>query len=287
MNVKVKKVTLDWNDLPSGLTWYFIGAPKTGKTTQASRWHKEGNKKVLLLDTDLGADFVKDANIIPITSLNAPKRPVVKDGKQVVKNGKKVFEIVPPIERGHYHRTGKEKGTPMETYSVQEVFLWLKENEGKLEYGTIVIDTIDQINEWIEDIVKTDMGLDNIADADWGTGWAKARKRNLDVVKRIQNYCKKNGIDLVLISHSKPTAVADGKVQLSPELPRGLAQGLTARADVIGYTTADKSDGKYYISFEAYDERTVGSRIKPLAQKKLLFDYQTIINEIKSYKEEE
>ena len=40
------------------------------------------------------------------------------------------------------------------------------------------------------------------------------------------------------------------------------------------------------ISFEGYDERMVGSRLRPLAQKLLPFDYDSIIKEINSFKEE-
>ena len=76
-------------------------------------------------------------------------------------------------------------------------------------------------------------------------------------------------------------------LEWAPELPRGLGYGLAAKADVIGYSTASKEDGGYYISFEAYDERVVGSRLRPLAQKVLPFNYDAITKEILSYKEEE
>ena len=97
---------------------------------------------------------------------------------------------------------------------------------------------------------------------------------------------KKKGGNLVLVSHSKTSQMQDGKVQLAPELPRGLGYALAAKADVIGYSTASKEDGKYYISFETYDERVVGSRLKPLAQKVLPFEYEAVSNEILKYKED-
>ena len=40
------------------------------------------------------------------------------------------------------------------------------------------------------------------------------------------------------------------------------------------------------MSFQAYDERTVGSRLKPLAQKTLPFSYKSIKEEILNYEEE-
>ena len=112
------------------------------------------------------------------------------------------------------------------------------------------------------------------------------KKKNLDIVKKFQALCKALGRNLVIISHAKTTVITDGKSQLGPELPRGLSYALTATADVIGYATASKEDGKFYISFQAYDERTVGSRLKPLAQKVLEFDYSSVMNEIIKYKEE-
>jgi hypothetical protein len=54
------------------LTWYFIGQPKTGKTTAAANWSSKGAEGVLVIDTDLGADFVDGANVVTVTSLNPP-----------------------------------------------------------------------------------------------------------------------------------------------------------------------------------------------------------------------
>mgnify|MGYP006400603297 FL=1 len=125
-----------------------------------------------------------------------------------------------------------------------------------------------------------------MGEGNWGADWGLARRKNLDIVIKFQKFIKQHGGNLILISHSKATTITDGKAQLSPDLPRGLGYSLTAKADVIGYTTASKDDGKFYISFKSYDERTVGSRLRPLAQKDLLFDYNTISKEILTYKEE-
>ena len=288
MDISVRKVSTDWSKLPYGLTWYFIGQPKTGKTTQASKWSDKGSEGVLLIDTDLGSDFVNEANTVTVTSLNTPTRPQMVDGKQVTKGCKPVIESVPNKERGYYSRTGDDIGKPMEVYSMVEVYFWLKENLKSLPYDTIVIDTIDHINRWIEAEVCDERGQAAMGEgASWGADWAQARKKNLDIVKKFQTLCKQLGRNLILISHAKTTVITDGKSQLGPELPRGLSYALTATADVIGYATASKEDGKFYVSFKAYDERTVGSRLKPLAQKVLDFDYNSVMNEILKYKEQE
>ena len=288
MDIQVRKVSTDWSKLPKGLTWYFIGQPKTGKTSQASKWSDKGAEGVLLIDTDLGSDFVNNANTVTVTSLNTPTRPKMLEDKQVTKDGKPVIEAVPHDERGYYNRTGDKIGEPMQVYSMIEVYFWLKENLKSLPYDTIVIDTIDHINRWIEAEVCDERGQAAMGEgASWGADWAQARKKNLDIVKKFQTLCKALGRNLVLISHAKSTVVTDGKSQLGPELPRGLSYALTASADVIGYATASKEDGKFYVSFKAYDERTVGSRLKPLAQKVLDFNYDSVMKEILKYKEQE
>jgi len=272
--------------MPAGLTYLIIGQPKTGKTTAVSRWSSKGADGVLLIDTDLGSDFVKDANVVTVTGLNAPMRPVLHEGKQVVKNGQPSNEVVPPEERGFNIRSGKEKGKPLAVYSMIEVYNWISKEWDKLPYDTIAIDTIGEVNSWIEQSVIHELGITAMGEGQWGADWGKARRKNLDVIKRFQDLMKKKGGNLILVSHSKTSQLQDGKVQLGPELPRGLGYSLAAKADVIGYTTASKEDGKYYISFEAYDERVVGSRLKPLAQKVLPFEYSAISNEILKYKEE-
>ena len=125
-----------------------------------------------------------------------------------------------------------------------------------------------------------------MGDGSWGADWAAAKKKNADIVKKLQDFLKKVGGNLILISHAKQTAMTDDKAQLAPSLPSGLGRTLCAKADVIGYATVNKSTQEYEVSFEGYDERMVGSRLKPLANKALPFDYESVINEIKTFKEE-
>lgn len=285
--LNIQKVKTDWqNDLPGGLTWYFIGQPKSGKTTQAASWSKGGSESVLVIDADLGADFVDKANVVTCCGLNPPVRIKKVDGVAVTKDGQEVIEIVPTNERGFYYRSGEKKGTQCHVYSLAEILSDLMKNWDEYPYDTVVIDTIDQVNGWIEDVVKADQGIANMGDGSWGSDWAAAKRKNADIVKKLQDFMKKVGGNLILTSHAKQTAMTDDKVQLSPNLPSGLGKVLCAKADVIGYATIDKSTQEYLVSFEGYDERMVGSRLAPLAQKLLPFNYEAVINEIKSYKEE-
>ena len=285
--LNINTVSTKWSDdLPGGITWYFIGQPKSGKTTQAASWSKLGNKGVLVIDTDLGADFVDKANVVTCCALNPPVRTKMKDGVPEVKNGQEIIEIVPTDERGFYYRGGPNVGKQCHVYSLAEILADLMKNWDEYPYDTVVIDTIDQVNTWIEDVVKADQGIENMGDGSWGADWAAAKKKNADIVKKLQDFMKKVGGNLILISHAKQTAMTDDKAQLSPSLPSGLGRVLCAKADVIGYATVNKSTQEYEISFEGYDERMVGSRLLPLANKALPFDYESVINEIKTFKEE-
>ena len=284
--LKIQTIKTDWSgELPGGLTWYFIGQPKSGKTTQASSWSAKGSKGVLVIDADLGADFADKANVASCCFLNPPVREKEKDGIKITKGGEAVLEIIPPEERGFYYRSGDNKGKPMPAYSLAEIISDLIKHWDKYPFDTIVIDTIDQVNSWIETAVKKEMGIKELGEGSWGSDWAACKRKNADIVKKLQDFLKKVNGNLILTSHSKQTAVTDDKIQLSPNLPSGLGRVLCAKADVIGYTTINKEDNSYEISFEGYDERMVGSRLKPLAQKQLPFDYKKIMEEIKSYKE--
>lgn len=276
MQIQTRTVSTNWSDTIGGLTWYFIGQPKTGKTTAAANWSSKGAKGVLVIDTDLGADFVDGANVVTVTSLNPPFEGEGDDRK-----------VVPPLERGFYHRVGPDKGKPMEVYSLFEVYTWIKNSWTELGYETIVIDTIDTINEWIQEAVCEEMNISTMGEGDWGSDWGKARKKNVDIVKRLQLLMKQHSSNLILTSHSKQSQMNDGKVQLSPELPRGLGYALCARADVIGYSTVVKDKPVPMVSFQAYDERTVGSRLKPLNGLVLPFTYTDVTKAITEYKEDE
>jgi len=285
--IQVNTIQTDWSSgVPAGLTWYFIGQPKTGKTTQASRWNDGGSKNVIVLDTDLGADFVEDANVIPIIAVNPPERPVMKGGKRVIRDEMIMTEVIPPEERGCVYRVGPDKGKAMPAYSLTEALTWLRKEWTKLPYDTVVIDTIDEINKWIEKETCRHMGIQSMGEGDYGADWGMARKRVVNAVLEFQNMIKRYGGTLILISHSKTSSIVDGKVQLAPDLPRGLGVSLTARADAVGYITAEKSNSNLYISFKSYDERAIGSRLEPLFQKRLVFDYETIKTEIMSYTKE-
>ena len=247
----------------SGLTWYFIGPPKSGKTTNAGKWSSQGSKLTLLIDTDKGSDFMVEQDIIPVISLFPP-----------TVNG----TVVPADQRGYVHRQGSWKGKPMPVYSMQELMHELWEKRIPDVYETIVIDTIDTVYEWAEQRVKEKYSVEDIGEIGYGKGWGEAKDIVVELVESLQNFCKQNTMNLVIISHAKETTMTDGKVQLGPELPRGLSKKLTAMSDAIGYATFDKESGKPTLSFESYDERAIGSRIPQLHNNVYEFSYDAVID---------
>tara|TARA_B110000444_G_scaffold251404_1_gene279206 strand:+ start:747 stop:1610 length:864 start_codon:yes stop_codon:yes gene_type:complete len=267
--IKISKTETTPVSEMTGLTWYFIGPPKSGKTTNACAWSKEGNK-TLLLDTDKGSDFMAGQDVIHIEGIVPPKL-----------NG----EILDPEKRNQVYRSGSKKGEPMPVYSMGEVLTGLMTGEVSTEYETIVIDTVDKLNEWSEAKVKHDLGIDDISDAGFGKGWSTAKTMVCNMIDALQTFCKNNGMNLVMISHAKESMMVDGKVQLGPEMPKGLSKKLTAMSDAIGFATFDRESQSPVLSFESYDERAVGSRIPALHNKVFPFDYNAIMKATEEKKE--
>ena len=299
--IQPRKVSAPTNELPRGLVWYIIGQPKSGKTTALSKWSAKGVDGTLIIDIDLGADFVDGANVIPCTSLyppvrtKVPKNPVV-DGKPLFdKDGHDTDtqEIIPPEERGFFYRNGPDVGKPMPVYSLQEILAWLSDNLDTLPYTTVVIDTIDKVVGWYEQETFQHFGVTALGEVPFGADYGYLKERTLKMFNLFKTLFKKRGMDFVIVSHSKETTIvpAQGKKkaqkQLGPALGGAIATKLLGEADIIGYSRGEDSNGTYTISFEAYDEVKVGSRVRAIAQKELPFDYNVIAQTIAEYSEEE
>lgn len=271
--------------MPGGLTWLFIGQPKTAKTTQSAKWSEKGKEGVLVLDANLGADLVEGGcNRIPITSINPPREKIFDEDGNELDNSEE--PIIPAIDRGYYHRTGPDKGKPMEVWSMAEVLVFLKKNWDKLPYDTVTIDTVGDINDWIEDIVKKELNISSIGEAAFGADWGMARRKNVDILGKFQRFLVSKGATLVLVGHSKITSIVDGQSQLQLALPAGLARTLAGGVDVIGYTTISKETGEPEITFSNYQERQIGSRLRPLFQRTVPFSYEAVKEVIVNYEKE-
>lgn len=286
--MKIIKNKVEWSIVPKGLTCLFFGPPKTHKTTEASRWSSKGTDGVLLIDTELGADYVDNANRIVCTSLNPPEREVMKDGKQLLdKRGLPMYETVPPEERGYVFSSGREVGSPMPVYSLAEIIEYILEeiSEGRFPYETVVIDTIDEINDWVETLVCQELDIKAMGEGSFGSDWALSRNKTVNILYLLKQTLKKAGITFILISHAKTTALVKDKVQLGPDLPKGLGKKIMGMCELIGHVTCNEKTNEAHINFQGYDDIQMGSRLKPLAGQRIKFGYQHFIVKVTSYTE--
>lgn len=286
--MKIIKNVVNWNEVPDGLTMLFFGPPKTHKTTEACSWSKKGKEGTLLIDTELGGDYVDGANRVVCTSLNQPTRPVMRDGKQVLDaTGLPAREVIPPEERGYVYQTGTEKGKPMPVYSLAEIIINMFDmvDKGQFPFETVIIDTIDQINDWAELDVCEQLKIQAMGQADYGSDWALARNKVASIVEKLKVKFKKHGINLILVSHAKTSAIVGKKVQLGPDLPKGLSKKLMGMFELIGYTSINEKSKKAELTFDGFDEIQMGSRLRPLSGQTIPFSYEAFIKKVESYTE--
>ena len=286
--MKINKNKVEWNKLPVGLTMLFFGPPKTHKTTEACSWSAKGVDGTLLIDTEFGGDYVDGANRVVCTSFYVPMRPVMKDGKQMLNaKGLPMVEVVPPEERSYIYQQGEDKGKSMPTYSLAEIIanIFSMIDKGEFTFDTVIIDTIDQINDWVEAEICQELGIKAMGTADFGTDWALARNKVANAVEQMKQKFKRSGINLILISHAKTASIVNKKVQLGPDLPKGLSKKLMGMFELIGYVSINEKTKKAELTFDGYDEIQMGSRLRPLANQTIPFNYQDFVKKIESYTE--
>lgn len=288
MQLKVNKISVNWKEMPRGIFIQFFGMPKTRKTTEASKWSDKGSDGVLVVDTDLGSDFVDGANVVTVTSLNPPMRAVIKDEKHVLDSkGFPLYEPIPHEERGFTYRSGDKAGQPMPVYSISEVLAALYEasETGTLNYDAVVFDTIDIVNKWIEAEVCKEKNIGAMGEGNFGSDWALAKAKMNKIIELLKSIARKTGLNVIFISHSKQTTIVDEKVQLGPELPKGVGLSIMGSCELIGHVTMDKVKKSPMVSFAGSSEQQFGSRLRPLAGKSIPFNYESFKKELQDYTE--
>ncbi len=283
MNIEIQKTVVE-KTFPQCITVLITGMPKSGKTTNSLGWN---NGNMLSLDCEYGTRFYPGANSIQVRSLFPPKRPKLIDGKHVLTaDSKKVMETIPPEERGFFYLSGENQGNPMPVYSLYEVFLFLQKEIDNLPFDGYILDTLDDVNTWIEAAVCEELGISAIGEGSYGADWGKAKTKMQKVILPLKNLFESRGKTFIMIAHSKPTTETDGTKQQSTVLPSGMASAIAAKAELIGFASVNKK-GEFTIKFQSYQEKQFGSRIKALAQKELPFDYKKIVEEYERYMVEE
>jgi hypothetical protein len=289
----LRNAEINWNVVPKGMTILFFGHPKTWKTTVASSWAEGGRDSVLLIDTELGSDFVPGINRIICTSLRPPVEHVYTEDGKIETDGMGIpkTKITEPKDRGYVYTVGDLIGQPMPTYSLQETIDYIFDQiyDNNFPFETVVIDTIDEINTWVEQEVIAELKIPAMGAGEYGSDWALARDRVTSMISELKKLLKQRGINLILISHAKNTSfIEKGKtkiIQQGADLPRGIAKKIMGMCELIGYVVKDGKD-QVHLSFDGFDEVQMGSRLRPLQGKKIKFSYQDFVKEVTSYKQE-
>lgn len=271
---------VDKNQIPI-YTGLIGGQPKTGKTTQAAKWSDKGKDGVLVIDMDMGADHV-ECNRIPVTSLNPPTEKIkTAEGTET--------KIIPPEERGFLFKAGPRKGEPMPVYSLRETlqFIMKKVKNDNFEYETVVLDTVDALNELVEESVMEEMGIDGMGQAGYGQDWNKSKEKNLQLLENFIRLTKKNAVNVLLVCHTKQRSIQeDGTVQESPALPRGLSDALQGKMTFICNVKRNQQ-GEPIADFKSFSEKQLGSRLEALDNVQIPFSYEAFKEQIQNYEEED
>lgn len=284
--IKINKVKADHTKVPESLIMLLYGPPKSGKTTAASAWSANGLDGTLIFDTDLGTDFIEGANRIIVRYINPPLRVMVDDdGKEILdSNGFKMYEEIPLGERIFFDSAGNK----MTAYSLSEIMDELDFNRDLFkDYQTIVIDTIDEINDWLERDAISTRKINAMGDAPFGADWSEVKKRMKKIIEFFKSYAKETGKTLILVSHSKQKIEEDKKtITITADLPTGLANTVAGMCDLIGFAYVDEKN-RHKISFKGTTSQQFGSRLVQVAGKILDLGYSFFKEEIEKFKKGE
>lgn len=103
-------------------------------------------------------------------------------------------------------------------------------------YDFVVIDHVDDVARWTEDAVCEQLGVDALADAEWGKGWSEFAKKMSKLVTEL----KKCPGGLVFIAHETiKTIRAQGieKEVVMPEMAKRTYKMIVPLCDLVGYCT--------------------------------------------------
>ena len=158
--------------------------------------------------------------------------------------------------------------------SLDEFRQVIKEVIENKDIKTIVIDTLDQLSNWIESDVAKQYGLENISDTKPGVDgyekWGEYRKR----IELLCAYFKASGKLVILNAHCREAKIDANGTLVTPmgiNLPGKSGPYLAAQADAIGYMHKKQlgSTTCYFLSFQGGPLGAWGSRIEELNDKTL------------------
>lgn len=121
-------------------------------------------------------------------------------------------------------------------------------------YRTVAIDTLDVLNDWIEQEVCRELGIMQMGEKAYGLDWGLARNRVLETMKAFHQL----PANILWIAHSRWAVVGEVELGHTLNLPGKLARFVMAAVDNILFLTV--RDGQRVIKFRPYQGLECGSR---------------------------
>lgn len=140
------------------------------------------------------------------------------------------------------------------------------------EYG--VLDTIDNIVNWVEKEVCRENGVQSLIDMAYGAGYNMVRERVMAIISAFKSRFK----HFILVGHRKQTIIGTDSVEVdvtSLDISGKLKNMICADADAIGYVYRN-DEGDLMVSFKGVNSLEVGSRCSHLRGEILPFDWSKI-----------
>ncbi len=127
-------------------------------------------------------------------------------------------------------------------------------------YQTVAVDTIDVLNDWIEQEVCRELGIVQMGEKAYGLDWGIARNRVLDTIRAFSQL----PANILLIAHSRWAVVGEVEVGHTINLPGKLARFVMATVDNVLFCTV--RNGQRLILFRPTEGVEAGSRHPVLDQ---------------------
>lgn len=127
-------------------------------------------------------------------------------------------------------------------------------------FRTVVVDTIDLAYRFCDAYVCHKLGIENVADADWGKGWGEARKEFELTIRDLMSL----GKGVVLISHSTEKEITrrggSKYDRIQPTMPNIAREVCEATVDIWAHY--DYDDGRRVLTIRGDESLTAGHRLQ-------------------------
>lgn len=234
----------------------FYGVPKIGKTTELANL-----PGCLILDTERGTELIT-AMKVPISSISGPTS-YKENGEIDFTSIDAVYNSI--LQKGidEFKLTGKKPRPP---------------------YKYLAVDTIDKLEDYCEitatqkykqTIIGKSFQGRSVLELAQGGGYYHLRNEVIEQIDRLSMICE----HLILVSHIKDKVLNKGGLDVSMTdiaLTGKLGQIVCAKADVIGYMYREPGKDGLQVSFETYENSTMGARVPRLAGKRMKLDWNEI-----------